>query len=522
MALHHHHHALFLSSSSSECRLFSTSSVSCRNQPTHVAFRPKLARTVIGSTFRNGSVSLRRSNFDGGFDLEDEIFEFMKRSERPNMFPTKEELIAAGRTDLVNAIVKEGGWLSAGWDGREEGEERREAWQIEETNNDRFQYPDTCLRSDLGDFSPYDPYSSSALSTSTSSSSSFSLHESTEMKHGGGVEGILSRLEKERAAFLTIEPSEKKGNESRRKETREEATSSWRELTKMYGDRMWRSPAAMSNGERNTRPLSSNTNEVHLDGSEQHSVQDLNNNDDGANPHHIWRVKSLRERNHIDTNSGVNGNGRRPLSSSKSSNDDIDLDNQNCMDDDESYQESIRSRIKKLESELSSMIHLVRSGTSAHNWSEEYGNSLEKLHELSNAWEFHETEIMKSRAKLRSIRAKLAILEGKMGFEIMEAQKVAEEKQKRIEKAQRVLTLLRTACIVWSNSANDVLLAGSFDGWTSQRRMERTSSGIFVLNLKLYPGRYEIKFIVDGVWRTDPLRPVVNNNGYENNLLIIS
>ncbi|XP_049934492.1 protein PTST homolog 2, chloroplastic isoform X2 [Nymphaea colorata] len=394
MALHHHHHALFLSSSSSECRLFSTSSVSCRNQPTHVAFRPKLARTVIGSTFRNGSVSLRRSNFDGGFDLEDEIFEFMKRSERPNMFPTKEELIAAGRTDLVNAIVKEGGWLSAGWDGREEGEERREAWQIEETNNDRFQYPDTCLRSDLGDFSPYDPYSSSALSTSTSSSSSFSLHESTEMKHGGGVEGILSRLEKERAAFLTIEPSEKKGNESRRKETREEATSSWRELTKMYGDRMWRSP--------------------------------------------------------------------------------------------------------------------------------EYGNSLEKLHELSNAWEFHETEIMKSRAKLRSIRAKLAILEGKMGFEIMEAQKVAEEKQKRIEKAQRVLTLLRTACIVWSNSANDVLLAGSFDGWTSQRRMERTSSGIFVLNLKLYPGRYEIKFIVDGVWRTDPLRPVVNNNGYENNLLIIS
>lgn len=50
---------------------------------------------------------------------------------------------------------------------------------------------------------------------------------------------------------------------------------------------------------------------------------------------------------------------------------------------------------------------------------QEYGSSLDKLHELSNAWEFHETEIMKSRAKLRSIRAKLAILEGKMGLEIM-------------------------------------------------------------------------------------------------------
>ncbi|KAJ6898101.1 5'-AMP-activated protein kinase subunit beta-2 [Populus alba x Populus x berolinensis] len=55
-----------------------------------------------------------------------------------------------------------------------------------------------------------------------------------------------------------------------------------------------------------------------------------------------------------------------------------------------------------------------------------------------------------------------------------------------------------------------------------QRRMEKSSVGIFSLYLKLYPGRYEIKFIVDGEWRIDPLRPIVYNNGYENNLLIIT
>lgn len=32
---------------------------------------------------------------------------------------------------------------------------------------------------------------------------------------------------------------------------------------------------------------------------------------------------------------------------------------------------------------------------------------------------------------------------------------------------------------------------------------------------------YQIKFIVDGEWRIDPLRPTVKNNGYENNILII-
>jgi len=45
---------------------------------------------------------------------------------------------------------------------------------------------------------------------------------------------------------------------------------------------------------------------------------------------------------------------------------------------------------------------------------------------------------------------------------------------------------------------------------------------MLTLNLRLYPGRYEIKFIVDGVWKNDPLRPTVYNNGHENNLLVVT
>lgn len=49
-----------------------------------------------------------------------------------------------------------------------------------------------------------------------------------------------------------------------------------------------------------------------------------------------------------------------------------------------------------------------------------------------------------------------------------DVQKIVEEKQKRVNNARRALRLLRTALIVWTNSASEVLLAGSYDGWTTQ------------------------------------------------------
>ncbi|XP_057802791.1 uncharacterized protein LOC131018078 isoform X2 [Salvia miltiorrhiza] len=56
----------------------------------------------------------------------------------------------------------------------------------------------------------------------------------------------------------------------------------------------------------------------------------------------------------------------------------------------------------------------------------------------------------------------------------------------------------------------------------NERRMRRSKSGVFSITLKLYPGKYEIKFIVNGQWKLDPLRPTVNNNGHQNNLFIFT
>lgn len=104
---------------------------------------------------------------------------------------------------------------------------------------------------------------------------------------------------------------------------------------------------------------------------------------------------------------------------------------------------------------------------------------------------------MNAQGRLRSIRAKLAVLEGKMAIAIMyaevshlqrymplrfslfdnvpilytffsDAQKMVEEKQRRIDDARIAFRLLRATCVVWPSSASEVLLAGSFDGWATQ------------------------------------------------------
>ncbi|XP_047961165.1 protein PTST homolog 2, chloroplastic-like isoform X5 [Salvia hispanica] len=181
----------------------------------------------------------------------------------------------------------------------------------------------------------------------------------------------------------------------------------------------------------------------------------------------------------------------------------------------------VRTCLWGLESELTTALHSIRSRRE-DNISKEVIGSTTELQSLSDAMEFQENEVMSAKQRLRSIRAKLAVLEGKITLATTEAQKIVEVKQKRIGDARKSSKLLRTTSIEWPNSAAQVLLAGSFDGWKTQRRMRRSKLGVFSITLMLYPGSYEIKFIVDGKWKLDPLRPTINNNGYINHLFIVS
>jgi 1,4-alpha-glucan branching enzyme len=79
-----------------------------------------------------------------------------------------------------------------------------------------------------------------------------------------------------------------------------------------------------------------------------------------------------------------------------------------------------------------------------------------------------------------------------------------------------------TEFILFAPEAKEVLLAGDFCGWQGEDcRMRRFKDGSWKKSLKLQPGRYEYRFVVDGHWWTDPENPAREQNpfGQDNSVI---
>ncbi|XP_011006587.1 PREDICTED: uncharacterized protein LOC105112553 isoform X2 [Populus euphratica] len=457
---------------------------------------------------------------EGSIALETEILEFMNSSKNPEMFPSKKQLIDAGRMDLVEAILKEGGWLALGWDLDDNVDDVDVVdWHSSLTDNKErgaAGIEDKALERNEEQSSQV-PCSSSGRS------------QDTATEDDAGIGGILYRLEKERNmnlgfAFKGIESATRVQSSSVNHDLLPKTTKNGT-VAGLNGNN--------SPGLLNTK--SSERSDLGRSLDDSRSFSNIDGSGNLLNPD-TWRTWSIKraafsdlqfEAEELSSNrTGTGGEesvlGDEIIETREGVSETVSRKKENCSDGGIN-QNQVRSRLHDLELELSSVLQSLKSNTGeSESQKVDNGRASDDLLKLSDAWEFQENEIMNAQDKLRSTRAKIAVSEGKIALAIIDAQKVVEEKQKRIDDACRALQLLRTACIVWPSSASEVFLAGSFDGWATQRSMEKSSVGIFSLYLKLYPGRYEIKFIVDGEWRIDPLRPIVHNNGYENNLLIIT
>lgn len=55
-----------------------------------------------------------------------------------------------------------------------------------------------------------------------------------------------------------------------------------------------------------------------------------------------------------------------------------------------------------------------------------------------------------------------------------------------------------------ADSAENVFLSGTFNNWDQKGNpLKKNSSGQWTTALKLVPGKYEYRFIVDGTWECD-------------------
>ncbi|CAN1122752.1 Protein PTST, chloroplastic [Linum perenne] len=78
--------------------------------------------------------------------------------------------------------------------------------------------------------------------------------------------------------------------------------------------------------------------------------------------------------------------------------------------------------------------------------------------------------------------------------------------------------------LFWVGMAESVQVMGSFDGWSQGTHLSPDYNGTFTkftTTIMLRPGRYEIKFMVDGEWKLSPEYPTVGEGLTQNNLLVI-
>ncbi|XP_055812129.1 protein PTST homolog 3, chloroplastic isoform X2 [Solanum dulcamara] len=153
-----------------------------------------------------------------------------------------------------------------------------------------------------------------------------------------------------------------------------------------------------------------------------------------------------------------------------------------------------------------------------------------------------ELELTHLKQRIEEEKHLLSIMQIKAETEIREAQRLISEKDAELNAAEDSLSGLKEVEIQYWADGENVEVAGSFNGWHHKIKMDPQESSdpigediqassdiidpigmrkprLWKTVLWLYPGIYEIKFVVDDHWTTDPQRESVTRGSLHNNVL---
>jgi 1,4-alpha-glucan branching enzyme len=78
---------------------------------------------------------------------------------------------------------------------------------------------------------------------------------------------------------------------------------------------------------------------------------------------------------------------------------------------------------------------------------------------------------------------------------------------------------------VRAEAGKSVYLSGSFNQWdpTGKKMLDKKKEGIYTTTIKLAPGEYQYKFVIDGTWCADPECAdwVQNDHGTLNSVITV-
>ncbi|KAG4215999.1 hypothetical protein ERO13_A01G213200v2 [Gossypium hirsutum] len=142
-----------------------------------------------------------------------------------------------------------------------------------------------------------------------------------------------------------------------------------------------------------------------------------------------------------------------------------------------------------------------------------------------------ELELSLLKEQIEKEKIALASMQNKAETEIQKAQKLVSEKDAELLAAEESLLGLQEVQLEYTGDGEIVEVSGSFNGWhhrikldpkpssTIKTPLESSKSKIWSTVLWLYPGVYEIKFVVDGQWTLDPQRESTTSSRICNNIL---
>ena len=76
---------------------------------------------------------------------------------------------------------------------------------------------------------------------------------------------------------------------------------------------------------------------------------------------------------------------------------------------------------------------------------------------------------------------------------------------------------------VHAEKGKAVYLAGQFNDWDPTAKKMAFKDGVYTATIKLAPGKYEYKFVIDGAWCTDPenVDSTQNDQGSWNSVITV-
>ncbi|MBQ1344767.1 MAG: glycogen-binding domain-containing protein [Kiritimatiellae bacterium] len=78
---------------------------------------------------------------------------------------------------------------------------------------------------------------------------------------------------------------------------------------------------------------------------------------------------------------------------------------------------------------------------------------------------------------------------------------------------------------VHAEKGKAVYVAGEFNSWnpTAKKMAYKAKEGVYAATVKLVPGEYQYKFVIDGTWCADPenVNSVQNDQGTFNSVIVV-